>query len=104
MKFLSSKTLNKRFNEVMSNLTQRQSDKLCEETPNPLYQNIVIPTDDQFVWFEYGAEWAQQYPTGISVYRIPYDTFTYYMIGTEIDCLARLGSFAKSKDMEVNNV
>jgi len=103
MRFQSSKKLNKRFHEVMSKLTQRQSDRLCEETPNPLYQNVVIPTDSQFVWFEEGAKWAQQYPTSISVYRIPYDTFMHYMIGTEDDCLDRLNIFATSQKIEVND-
>lgn len=99
MKFHYSKTLNKRFNEVMSKLSSKERGELFETTPNPLYDNVVVPNDDRFVWFEEGAEWAQQYPTDISVHRVHYDTCMYYMIGTEIDCFSHLANFSSSKSI-----
>jgi len=99
MKFHYSKTLNKRFNEVMNKLSSQERGELFETTPNPLYDNVVIPHDDQFVWFEDGAEWAQQYPTLISVHRMHYDGSMFYMIGTESDCFSRLANFSSSKSI-----
>ena len=99
MKFHYSKTLNKRFNEVMNKLSSQERGELFETKPNPLYHNVVIPHDDQSVWFELGAKWAQKYPTHVSVYRTSYDGCIFYMIGTESDCFSRLANFSASKSI-----